>query len=124
MAKTSGAKRWVWMLAGAVLVAAVAWNVACTSTEPPPTACEDTCGWNNACPGALQVTCSKYCATAASINLASGCTAAYSDYLDCKAQHQSEVCLSADESCVPLLVAYYQCLSTYCSQNPTASECS
>jgi hypothetical protein len=124
MAETSGAERWMWVLAAAILVATVVWNIACTSTESPPSACEDTCAWNNACPGALHVTCSTYCPAAASSNLASGCTAAYSDYLDCKAQHQSEVCLAADESCVSLLVAYYQCLSTYCSQNPTSAECS
>ena len=110
------------IVVGAIL-SALAWAITRSSAEGAVVSCEDVCAWNNTCPGAQQVTCSSYCANAASINTASGCAGAYSEYLSCKAQHQTDTCLSADQTCVSALVAYFQCVNAYCRQNPTPTDC-
>jgi hypothetical protein len=99
-------------------------TVACGSSKEASGPCEDVCAWSNACPGAQQTNCSRYCATTSSINTASGCEDTYAEYLSCKAQHKSDLCLPADESCVPSLAVYFQCVQSYCNMSPTPSGCS
>ena len=120
MVKTSWARRCILVAVGAASCA----TVACGSSKEASVLCEDVCVWNNACPGAQQVNCSRYCAITSSINTAAGCEETYSEYLSCKAQHKSDICLAADQSCVPSLVGYFQCVESYCNISPTPSGCS
>lgn len=109
------------VLRGLLLAIAAASCLACGS---PGGACEAVCASGNACPGAQQVKCASYCATTVSINAATGCDASYADYLACKTEHERDACFAADESCVPSLAAWFECVERACQASPPPDGCS
>jgi hypothetical protein len=107
----------------AVSAAATALVGGCASTESGGSDdCQNLCAQSNACPYATPTDCAKSCATATTLNNASGCASDYSDVLSC-AGSQDDVCTTPATACSAQIAAYQSCVETYCIKTPRPTAC-
>jgi hypothetical protein len=87
--------------------------------------CTSLCQQSNQCPGVnpmMPTDCAKSCASADTLNVASGCADDYEQVVSC-AGSQPDVCTTPATACSQEIATYQVCIETFCMTKPLPPSC-
>jgi hypothetical protein len=96
-------------------------SAGCMETATSETTCTDLCWRQEMCSG-VRVDCPSRCGEEAANMAAMGCWTVYRSYLDCSATCR-DFCARSERDCPVTFAALDDCVTSYCSTNPSEPGC-